>query len=408
MPDPKRTDAPERALFWHCQRCGTPNSSASYVTHCLGCGALRRNERAVPAERPVEPKAKAEPLGGTRVLIRPARGRFLLAVSWGYAALVIATLILIRWVGDGWWGVTVLLFLPRWLFLAPVAALAVASGLWRCPWHWALHAAIGLVVAGPLMGLSLPISQLWKHPPAGDRLRLVSYNLSQYPVRAADFRAWLAREKVDVVCLQEGSRSAESTQVLLGEGWHVSREGMIGSRWPIVSEMPHHEETVGGDDRWTGRLERVWVRSPSGVEFLVASAHMPTMRHGLLRFMSGDVSGVRLHTDWWGKEVSRLLSALAEAQGLPMLVAGDFNMPADDSTMASLRSNFQFAFEEAGWGYGYTRPTRYPWVRIDHILAGPEWEITACRVGPDFGSDHLPVIAEAVLTTPPAPAAPAG
>jgi endonuclease/exonuclease/phosphatase (EEP) superfamily protein YafD len=81
----------------------------------------------------------------------------------------------------------------------------------------------------------------------------------------------------------------------------------------------------------------------------------------------------------------------------PILVGGDFNMPSDDSTMASLRSVLQFGFEEAGWGYGYTRPTRYPWLRIDHILASHHWRFTECRVGPDFHSDHLPLIAEAVL-----------
>jgi endonuclease/exonuclease/phosphatase family metal-dependent hydrolase len=104
-----------------------------------------------------------------------------------------------------------------------------------------------------------------------------------------------------------------------------------------------------------------------------------------------------MHAAWWGREIERMLSALAEAHDLPMVVGGDFNMPSDDSTMAALRANFRFAFEDAGWGYGYTRPARLPWVRIDHILAGPEWYAVACRVGPDFGSDHLPVFAELEL-----------
>ncbi len=51
---------------------------------------------------------------------------------------------------------------------------------------------------------------------------------------------------------------------------------------------------------------------------------------------------------------------LAGSSDLPVIVGGDFNMPADDSTMAALRLSFRFAFEEAGWGYGYTRPSRSP------------------------------------------------
>src|SRR5207245_227724 len=140
-------------------------------------------------------------------------------------------------------------------------------------------------------------------------------------------------------------------------------------------------------------------------EFIVASVHLPTLRPGFQRFLDRrETSGLRLHTAWWGRETSRALAALAETGDLPILIGGDFNMPADDVTMAALRATFRFAFEDAGWGYGYTRPARYPWVRIDHILATPEWSVTACRVGPDLGSDHLPLMAEAVL--PPRPTEP--
>jgi hypothetical protein len=65
--------------------------------------------------------------------------------------------------------------------------------------------------------------------------------------------------------------------------------------------------------------------------------------------------------------------------------------------MVTLSTFLRFGYEDAGWGYGYTRPSRYPWFRIDHILASPEWVFTRCWVGPDLGSDHLPLIAEVVL-----------
>ena len=80
--------------------------------------------------------------------------------------------------------------------------------------------------------------------------------------------------------------------------------------------------------------------------------------------------------------------------------AGDFNLPPDSPMLAPLRRRFRDAFAEAGRGYGYTYPSRLPWVRIDHILAGRHWTIDRCRVGPDLGSDHRPLIAEAVLADP--------
>jgi len=66
--------------------------------------------------------------------------------------------------------------------------------------------------------------------------------------------------------------------------------------------------------------------------------------------------------------------------------------------LGPLRARYAFAFERAGWGYGYTRPTALPWTRIDHLFAGPGWQWSRCRVGPDLGSDHLPLIAEVVRT----------
>src|SRR4051812_35655635 len=125
--------------FWHCARCGTPNPVRGYLTHCLGCGAAR--------------------IGGPAARAAPARprGRAVGVATWAYAALVLAILAMIRWVGHGWWGVVPLLFLPRWLFLVPVLVLALASGWARRPTHWAMHAATALVVAGPLMGFSLPL-----------------------------------------------------------------------------------------------------------------------------------------------------------------------------------------------------------------------------------------------------------
>ena len=144
-------------------------------------------------------------------------------------------------------------------------------------------------------------------------------------------------------------------------------------------------------------LDRVRLKTARGATILVASVHLPTIRPGFYGLMKGDVPSLERHLDWWGVQTERMLTMLDESRDVPVLLAGDFNMPADDSVMAGLHSAFRFGFEEAGWGYGYTRPTWLPWVRIDHILAGPGWEFTHCRVGPDLGSDHLPVFAELVV-----------
>lgn len=346
--------------------------------------------------------SESPPVTGKGVLIKPARVGGMLVASWAYAGVVILVLLILRWVGDHWWGVTPLLLMPRWLFLVPVALLAAICGLRRNSSYWVLHGAIALAVLGPLMGLNLPLNQLFRVPtPTPQRLRVAAFNLG-VTTRPADLRNWLASERVDVVCLQEGEPSGSATETLLGKGWNVSRKGTVASRWPVVSEWPQYDHPLGGPDLWPGKLERLRLKTPSGAEIMVASVHLPTVRNGLTALAAGSVSTMKAHVGWWTSELQRMLSALAEGTDVPMVVAGDFNMPDDDSTLAALRANFRFAFREAGWGYGYTRPSRIPWVRIDHILSGPNWEVESCHVGPNLGSDHLPVVAELSLIPPPA------
>src|SRR5689334_857509 len=95
-----RTGAP--ASFWRCARCATPNPMASYLTHCIGCGAPRPALVPPGSGTPAGPGG-AGSAGGPTVLIVPRRGRWLAALSWAYAALVLAVLALIRWEGDRWW-----------------------------------------------------------------------------------------------------------------------------------------------------------------------------------------------------------------------------------------------------------------------------------------------------------------
>ena len=155
---------------------------------------------------------------------------------------------------------------------------------------------------------------------------------------------------------------------------------------------------AGSYDYLVGRFARIRVRTPAGEEFVVASVHLPTMRTGFERLAEADLNGFRREIAWRDGQTRALARQLDEVSRWPTLVGGDLNTPADSPMLDPLRARFAFAFERTGWGYGYTRPTELPWTRIDHLFAGPGWEFTRCRVGPDLGSDHLPLIAEVVLT----------
>src|SRR4051812_33684791 len=161
-------------------------------------------------------------------------------LTWAWAIVVLVALLLIRWVGDRWWGVTVLLFFPRWLFLAPLPVLALAAAFARRPGHWLLQGVVALVVAGPLMGLSLPVHQLGARVPEGAHFRVMTYNRGLDSLDGDRLARFIEREQIDLICFQEGDifRDHALEAYLASSGWHRDRRGTLASRHPIVAELP--------------------------------------------------------------------------------------------------------------------------------------------------------------------------
>ena len=384
----------QTAGYSRCPKCGTPNPNLAYLTHCVSCGA----SRASFVEMAAEPRTSA--LNG----VEPAaRGKkLLLRLTIVYALVVVWVLTLIQWFGAIWWPAALLMLGPRWVWLLPWVPLAVV-------WFWkgrrravGIVLAVGLVITlWPLMGFHLPVSPPWPiSVPGGTTLRVLSLNRGGRPIDAARLIRYIDRQLIDVLCFQEMGRDPV-LDAFLAKGWHVEKDGYLASRFPIVEEIPPPPEQNETQERYTMSVRRLKVRHPGGVEFVVASVHMPTMSRGLNGGLGVGFRPERFsaHLSWWSKEFGRLVDTLSTRQEVPLLVAGDLNMPADHSLLRAIRriGVFQFAFEERGLGYGYTMPSSLPWARIDHVLASPEWVVTRCWVGPGFGSDHLSVVAEVAL-----------
>ncbi|MBT1070883.1 endonuclease/exonuclease/phosphatase family protein [Pelotalea chapellei] len=82
----------------------------------------------------------------------------------------------------------------------------------------------------------------------------------------------------------------------------------------------------------------------------------------------------------------------------PIVVAGDFNTPVESVIYRTVWGDLANAFDKVGRGYGITQRVSVKGfsfgARIDHVLAGKGLVPKVCEVGPDIGSDHLPVIAD--------------
>jgi endonuclease/exonuclease/phosphatase (EEP) superfamily protein YafD len=149
----------------------------------------------------------------------------------------------------------------------------------------------------------------------------------------------------------------------------------------------------------------VCVVDANGFEFELITVHFITPRSGLAALRANPLGAI----SEWKENISDRMTQAQElandlrARRLPVIVAGDLNAPESSLVVRQLlETGLRDAFSSAGFGYGHTwghsLRLRFSFLRIDHILVGPEFGVTDCFVGSALGSEHRPVIADLYLT----------
>ena len=95
--------------------------------------------------------------------------------------------------------------------------------------------------------------------------------------------------------------------------------------------------------------------------------------------------------------LTRLRAAVDRIEG-PLVVAGDFNTPADSFWFDAFRGRFVNAFEAAGDGWAGTWPAKraLPVLQLDHVWAR-DVRVVRAKHGWVAGFDHRPVLADLQL-----------
>src|SRR3954454_11038865 len=96
-----------------------------------------------------------------------------------FIMLVVTFLAAVRLQGERFWPTAPLVYMPRWLFLPPLLVPALVADRSQRRTLWLVHGTTALVVAGPLMQISLPIGRLRARPPLGPRFRIMTLNRGQ-------------------------------------------------------------------------------------------------------------------------------------------------------------------------------------------------------------------------------------
>jgi len=143
----------------------------------------------------------------------------------------------------------------------------------------------------------------------------------------------------------------------------------------------------------------------NGMEFAVISVHFMTPRFGLAATRRNPLAGAAAWNENVGHRMRQAekLAFDVRAAGRPVIVAGDLNAPPSSLAVRALTAaGLRDAFSAAGNGYGFTwgqsLRTGFSFLRLDHILVGPEFGVADCFVGDAQPSAHRPVIADLFLT----------
>jgi vancomycin resistance protein VanJ len=292
--------------------------------------------------------------------------------------------------GDVGWVGTVLLFGPRWVALLPLvvlAPLAAVAHSWRAG---GVLAAAALVVVGPLMGGTVSPSTSGRSDD-GAVLRVLTCNTDGQNLHKHELELLVAQTLPDIVALQE-AEVIDFTPIF-PDGWHIEAGPaglLLATRFPIRGRDYLTEPELGA----RGAVGRYRLETPAG-ELIAVNVHLPTPREGFEEVLHTGGGAAAIREGIAARDHASIVvrSWLGDIGG-DAIVAGDFNMPVESAIYRRHWSDLTDAFSKAGWGWGYTKQTRWFGVRIDHVLAGKAWTCRRAWVGPDVGSDHLPLIAQ--------------
>lgn len=91
------------------------------------------------------------------------------------------------------------------------------------------------------------------------------------------------------------------------------------------------------------------------------------------------------------------LKEFLNAQSKPIILCGDFNDLPNSYVVNTVSKNLKDAFIDYGFGIGHTYNGKIPFLRIDHILTTPSFNIHKFQVVNNKISDHFPIYMECSL-----------
>jgi len=268
--------------------------------------------------------------------------------------------------------------------------------------------AAGGLVLFPLMGLVLPSAR----SPAGSgpRMRVLSLNAnSGYSGTRALLEA-VDHYSPDLLVMQELAIGADDPLIreLQARYATVNATGqfVVASRFPL-SSIQEPNRFLYGNQMHSPRYMRYVGETPVG-SVAIYNIHPVSPRQGFYRIrgagLRNEIASGRLFEGAAGPDVQAnsglrkgeldVVAKSTRAETLPVLIVGDTNLPGLSPLLAQFEDTYQDGFREVGWGFGYTFPSKLPWMRIDRMFANSALRFEHFEVGCAETSDHLCIVAD--------------
>lgn len=342
-------------------------------------------------------------------------GAVLAAAAVGYAAAYLSP-------RTFWWAQLVGIGLPLVAGLVHVVALVPILAK-----RWGL-VAVHLVAIVLLVIRLVPFAQLAPDPPERpDDLVLMTMNVPRHGPSAerltADVTTLLQTERPTLVGLQETgswhrddppyrpviasyvSPAVDSLgySLEIPPDWSTSLPILVRAAAPgdfTVEDQSQTEIDDGPGDTGRTRVVRTLFRW-QGRAAVHYNIHLRSF--GKEKPWDGDVHALRPST--WvpflrryrtvyvqrAREVEEIAERI-DAETLPVLISGDFNGTPNNWAYRRLTRDRTDAFARAGLGWGATYHAEFPLVRIDYVVASPQWEVVHAEVPDVRFSDHRPLV----------------
>ncbi|WP_243708406.1 endonuclease/exonuclease/phosphatase family protein [Actinomadura sp. GC306] len=278
-------------------------------------------------------------------------------------------------------------FLPWSGLLVPVL---LAGALWRRS-----ASATAALLVPVVAWLNLFGGLLTDKSDPGADLTVVGNNVGADNPDPAGTARELAASGADVLALQELTDQAEGTyERELAEAYpHHAVQGTVGlwSRLPLSDVRPIDIQMDYGPAAATRSAD-------VKMSYNRALRATVTTEHGPLAVYVAHLGSARVNprAGFWTTHRDRGAKALGKAiaaeRNERVVLLGDLNGVMDDRAFAGITAHLRSAHDEAGHGFDFTWPARFPLVRIDHVLVRGVKPRTAW-VLPPTASDHRPVAA---------------